>query len=338
MSSNEKSQFFVSIVLAIGSDKIENVNRLEELQNYLDERYSDYEILLLVKRNAQPIIQQKIEKILKAIPAIRYLQLTNDVPDDVALAAGLENSIGDFIVLYDPLTDPIDNIAKAIEMCRTGSDVVVGTAKTPSSLMYSLIRPCVNWLLTSIDYRLPKNATSFRCLSRRAANSVMSIGSFHQQFFMRIQKSGYQANELRYDSHATQPKTFAKGFREVMRLMVFNSFAPLRLMSVLGLIGSTLACLISLYAVIVRFVKDDVVSGWASTVLIISLIAVVQFIILSFISEYLVRLLTEHSRHNDYSVVFEKNSSVMVNQDRINVLESSTSNKDINLVQTGRNK
>ena len=114
MSSNEKSQFFVSVVLAIGSDKIESVNRLEELQNYLDERYSDYEILLLVKRNAQPLIQQKIEKILKTIPAIRYLQLTNDVPDDVALAAGLENSIGDFIVLYDPLTDPIDNIAKAI--------------------------------------------------------------------------------------------------------------------------------------------------------------------------------------------------------------------------------
>ena len=50
------------------------------------------------------------------------------------------------------------------------------------------------------------------------------------------------------------------------------------------------------------------------------------------------RLLTEHGRQNDYSVVFEKNSSVMVNQDRINVLESSTSNKDINLVQTGRNK
>ena len=155
---------------------------------------------------------------------------------------------------------------------------------------------------------------------------------------MRIQKSGYQANELRYVSHATQPKTFAKGFREVMRLMVFNSFAPLRLMSVLGLTGSTLACLISMYAVIVRFVKDDVVSGWASTVLLISLIAVVQFVILSFISEYLVRLLTEHGRQNDYSVVFEKNSSVMVNQDRINVLESSTSNKDINLVQTGRNK
>ena len=338
MSSIEKSQFFVSIVLAIGSDKIESVNRLEELQIYLDERYSDYEILLLVKRNAQPIIQQKIEEILKAIPAIRYLQLTNNVPDDVALAAGLENSIGDFIVLYDPLTDPIDNIAKAIEMCRTGSDVVIGTAKTPVSLMYSIVRPCVNWLLTSIDYLLPKNVTSFRCLSRRAANSVMSIGSFHQQFFMRIQKTGYQASELRYESHATKQKTFAKGFREVMQLMVFNSFAPLRLMSVLGLLGSTLACLISLYAVIVRFVKDDVVSGWASTVLLISLIAVVQFVILSFISEYLVRLLTEHGRQNDYSVVFEKNSSVMVNQDRINVLESSTSNKDINLVQTGRNK
>ena len=338
MKNMEKSQFFVSLVIVVGTEKIAGIDNLSIVQKYLNERYSDYEVLLLVKKSAQVLVQQRLNDLLQEIPAVRYLQLANDIPDDVALAAGMENAIGDFVVLFDPTSDPIDNIGTAIEMCRSGSDVVVGTAKTPSTLLYSIVRPFANSLLHSIDYRLPRNATAFRCLSRRAANAVMSTGSFHQQFFMRIQNSGYPAKELRYQSLSKYSKTFMNGFRETMRLMVFNSFSPLRLMSALGLVGSTIACLISLYAVIVRFLKDDIASGWASTVLLISFISIIQFVILSFISEYLVCLLTEHARQSEYSIVFEKNSSVMVNQDRINVLDSSTSDKDQSLVQTGRNK
>lgn len=338
MKSTEKSQFFVSLVMVIDAERIGGLHLLSSVQKYLEERYTDYEVLLLVKRSAQAVVQSQISDLLEKIPSVRYLQLSNNVPDDVALAAGMENAIGDFIVLFDPVSDPLEIIDQSIETCRSGSDVVVGTSKTSSTFFYSLIRPLVNWLLSSIDYKLPRNATSFRCLSRRAANSVMAIGSFHQQFFMRIQKTGYQAAELKYQSFSKTRKTFMKGFRDMMRLMVFNSFSPLRFMSALGLVGSTMACLISLYAVIIRFLKDDVVSGWASTILLISFISVIQFVILSFISEYLVRLLTEHSRHDEYSVVFEKNSSVMVNQDRINVLDSSISNKDLNLVQTGRDR
>lgn len=338
MKSSEKSQFFVSVVMVIDGERVDGLHLLPAIQKYLDDRYTDYEVLLLVKRDAQAVAQAQISDLLEKIPSIRYLQLSNNIPDDVALAAGMENAIGDFIVLFDPVSDPLEIIGQSIETCRSGSDVVVGTANTPSSFLYSLVRPLVNWLLASIDYKLPRNATSFRCLSRRAANSVMAIGSFHQQFFMRIQKTGYQAKELKYQSFSKTPKTFIKGFREMMRLMVFNSFSPLRFMSALGLVGSTIACLISLYAVIIRFLNDDVVSGWASTILLISFISFIQFVILSFISEYLVRLLTEHSHHDEYSIVFEKNSSVMVNQDRINVLDSSVSNKDLSLVQTGRDR
>ncbi len=58
---------------------------------------------------------------------------------------------------------------------------------------------------------------------------------------------------------------------------------------------------------------------------------------LSFISQYITRLLRDINRKSDYAVVFEKNSKVMVNRDRINVLEEEES-PDKNFVQTGRNK
>lgn len=338
MTTQDKSQSFVSVVMALDIQRLDALNNLLEIQQYLDCRYNDYEIVLIVKKNAQNAVGLKIDRILSETPAIRYLQLTNNAPNDIALAAGLENAIGDFVVICNPLMDPVDNIQKSIDICKSGSDVVIGTSKTPSSALYSMVRPLVSCLLTSIDYRLPRNATEFRCLSRRAANAVMATGRFHQQFFMKIQKSGFEATELPYVSQLAYPKTFWNGFRETMHLMVFNSSAPLRFMSVLGLVGSTFACLVSLYALVVRFFQENVISGWASTVLLISLFSLIQFIILSFISEYLARLLTEQNHSHAYSIVFEKNSQVMVNQDRINVLETSTNIDDVNTVQTARNK
>jgi hypothetical protein len=41
------------------------------------------------------------------------------------------------------------------------------------------------------------------------------------------------------------------------------------------------------------------------------------------------RLLDDRSEQDDFSVVFEKNSSVMVNRDRVNVLNKSL-NDDVN--------
>lgn len=333
----EKSQSFVSVVTVIDIERAHCVKVIPQLQENLEERFSDYEIVLIVKKNAQSAVALPLARMMEKIPAIRYLQLASNTPNDVALSAGLENAIGDFIVLWDLETDPIDCVGQAVELCKAGSDVVIGTAKANDSKAYEMLRPFVTWLLASADYRLPRNATSLRCLSRRAANTVMATRQFHQQLFMRIQKSGYESAQLPYKFLKARPKTVFLGVHEMLRLMVFNSAAPLRMMSLLGLSGSAVACLFSLYALLLRFFRDDVMSGWASTVLIISFFALLQFVILAFISEYLARLLIEQSHPQSYSVVYEKNSLVMVNQDRINVLENSI-NTDQNFVQTGRNK
>lgn len=333
----EKSQSFISVIIDLQVNKLEALNHIEALQQYLDARYNDYELLLLVQKNAQRAVHHQIDSLLKTVPAIRYLQLTNNIPTDVALAAGLENAIGDFLVLLDPVGDPLDLIEKSVSLCKEGNDVIVGTAKTKSSPLYAITRPLVSWALASIDYKLPRNATNFRCLSRRATNAVIATGHFHQQFFMRIQNSGFEQKVLPYISFSSEEKTFYKGVREMMRLMVFNSSSPLRFISMLGLSGSAIACVVALYAVLMRFIRDDIVGGWASTFLLISFFSFLQFVILAFISEYLGRLLTEQDHSQDYAIIFEKNSAVMVNQDRINVLEISTS-ADENFVQTGRNK
>ncbi|MDU4354379.1 hypothetical protein PO654_12240 [Phytobacter diazotrophicus] len=121
------------------------------------------------------------------------------------------------------------------------------------------------------------------------------------------------------------------------RLMVFNPSRPLRRVSVVGAIGSTSALLFAIYGIVVNLINGHVVKGETTTILFLSLLFMLQFIMLAFFGEYLSRLLDDRSEQAAYSVVFEKNSAVMVNQDRVNFLNDATA-EESNLVQTGRDR
>ena len=300
-----KSESFVSVVAVLGADTRETVEKVPETVSYLRERYSDFEIVLVAKKSAES-------------EAERLVQLTDDGPNDVAREAGLENAIGDFVVLTEPKYDPVDLIGKAVTMCREGTDVIVGVSALQHSIAYNLLRPVSQLLLRLADYRLPRNASHFRCLSRRAANAVTQSGKAHQLFYMRIQKSGYGFKTLEYKSLCSEGRGFWHALRKLVKLLVFNSQAPLHLISGLSFGASLVAFLFAVYAVGIKLFLYGVVDGWTSTFLAISLFAMLQFLILGFIGEYLARMLDEQSRQSSYSTVFEKNSLTMVDADRIN--------------------
>ena len=61
------------------------------------------------------------------------------------------------------------------------------------------------------------------------------------------------------------------------------------------------------------------------------------FLILSFLGEYLVRIIFDHGNDQPYSVVQEKHSSVMLDYHELNIREDSVSDS-VNLTQTGRDR
>lgn len=335
-----KSESFVTVVLKTQDLSEELAKKLLQIQEILDVHYTDYEILIVSKGPYRDVPRTSaIDHILESIPSIRFLQLSGCVHDDVVWAAGLENAIGDFIVLYDHFNDPVTIIPEAVEKCKSGFDVVVGVSNQSLPYAYRFLRDTASHILKAIDYHIPKNSTSLRCLSRRAVNAVTDTGRFHHQFYLRIQKTGYPVSNLSYEpvSEKQVKKSILYGFRNLIRLMVFNSSRPLRWMSIIGMIGSFSALLFAIYSIVVNLINGHVVEGWTTTILFMSVLFMLQFIMLAFFGEYLSRLLDDRNEQAAYSVVFEKNSAVMVNQDRVNVLTNSI-NEELNLVQTGRDR
>lgn len=334
-----RSDSFVSVALLLEQQLSSIEDNLKNIQEELDKNYTDFEIVVIGRGMNTPFSTADSEVLQRTI-GVRYIQLSSPVSEDVAWTAALENAIGDFVVLFTRGTDPIHVIHETVTVCKSGYDVVVGVADQRCSLVYSVCRSLSGFILRSIDYCLPRNSTNLRCLSRRAVNSVTQTGRLHHQLIMRIQKTGYPQTAYHYNLLA-HPKrasySLFGGVRRLIHLLVFNSSRPLRWISEAGLIGSLLAFLIALYSILIHFVRSRVIEGWTTTILFMSALFILQFFMMSFFGEYLGRLLDESSDRDDYSVVFEKNSLIMVNQDRINVLGLSVSSES-NRVQTGRDR
>ncbi len=317
----EKLNSFVSVVSLIDgdSDKIESY--LQALHFHLDENFYDYEIVLIEQRIPSENLTDKLENLLTTIPSVRYLKLAFPVHDDVALAAGLENAIGDFVVLHSERDDPVDCISDIVRQSLDGFDIVIGTSAQNQTIGYKLVRPLIQRVLKRIGYNVPRNATGLRCLSRRAVNAVTQSGRFHHKLYVRINKTGYPYANYNYvqKNHSARKRTLLNGILQGLYLLVFNSTKPLRWMSGLGIFGSLMAFSFSLYSIAIHYFKETVIEGWTTTILFISMLFMIMFMILAFFGEYLGRLLNERNEQSDYTVSFEKTSSVMLDEKRKNV-------------------
>ncbi|MCR9421156.1 MULTISPECIES: glycosyltransferase [Vibrio] len=333
----KKQDSFVSVILEV-NDKFSILEQyVKELSSYLHQRYSDYEIVI-IDQSSSSISSDKIDDLLKEYPSIRYIYLSYEVSKDVAVAAGIENAIGDFVINLDISSDPIDIIDPLVNECRTGNDIVLGVSEQKSTYLYSFVRPFISKILHSVGYDFPRNFSGTMCLSRRTVNSVTESGRFYHKLYIRIARTGYKMTEYRYDSKCIENrKTVTAGIRDALQFTIFNSTKPLRWMSGLGVFGSLLAFAFALYSLLVNLFNNNISPGWTTLVLFSSVLFFLLFTMLAFFGEYLARLLNDRSEHRSYSVVYEKNSNVMLEEERFNVLYDSET-QDLNAVKTGRNK
>ena len=332
---------FVSVVCALCDDADIIEDYLSELCLMLDATFSDSEVLL-VDRDSTDETHSLVEKLLGKLPRLRFIALSARVEEEVALAAGMENAIGDFVVTLRPATDPVHLVVDGVKLSMKGQDVITGVSTRSRGIFNSAMGGIFRILLGKlIGHRIPKNSTHFRVLSRRAVNGITRTGRYRHRFFVRVSHLGYKCGTLRYEPKSRGGRPLHEGTLEKIRIslgmVVFNSTRPLRFAAAMGLLGSGLAFSFAAYSVGIRLVKANVVEGWTTLMFVMSAIAFLQFLILAFLSEYVSRMLDEKSPGEDYDVAFEKHSSVMINPSKRNVLDDSVSQNQ-NRVQTGRDR
>jgi glycosyltransferase involved in cell wall biosynthesis len=325
-----KADLLISAVSVIHNDAAVLPAFLEEVSAALAQHYANYEVLL-VDNGSTDETDQVVQQLLERHKCIRCLRLTRLREDEIALMAGLDAAIGDYVVTLHPDFDPPAEIARLVERCRDGADLVLGVDRHPpaSHPLYRLLRG--SYLALSrrmLRFQIVVGTTGLRAMSRQAVNALVKV-RLRRRYFAIIAADVGLITEVhpyeRISRSGRRPlRRLLMAIRIGLSVIVHNSIAPLRMASVIGLLGSFLSLLYSLYVVAIYLFKPDVMPGWTTLSLVMSGLFGAMFVMLALMGEYLGRLLEESAERPLYHVRDEQSSAVMLaDLSRRNVLDRS---------------
>jgi polyisoprenyl-phosphate glycosyltransferase len=323
------SDCFVSVVAPLSNDGKIVSDFIVEVLDILKANYTNYELIMVDDGSADKTVDL-VEDKLKAIECIRLVRLSRQFGEEVAISAGLDSAIGDFIVVMIPNDDPPSAIPEMVALCRLGTTgIVTGVrAYRESEPFWSRLGAKLFYWYTRrvLDLNLPENSTQFRALSRQAVNAITQVRDQYRYIRLISNFIGYSQIEYKYNPINRSGETRRRGFWQSANMaadiVIANSAHPLRVVSVLGLIAGLLNLLYITYVVLIFLFKAQVAEGWTTTNFQSALMFFFIFVILTVLSEYVGRILNEARRRPLYYIFEEKNSSVMLaDAERRNVVE-----------------
>lgn len=304
---------------------------LEDVFRALEPNYTFFEIIL-VDDSSSDDTPAVVGKLLTRFQRVRYLRLSRRFGTEVAISAGLESAIGDFMVILSPESDPCGMIPDLINTARRSGGILTGVAsghRRRGPLAGAAAAGFRFYCRRYLGINLKKDSTGFRVLSRQVVNAITQIKDRRRYLRLFTNTVGY---DLQYFDFQPINRTgrrerthFFEEVNQAIDIIVTSSPHPLRLASRLGLLASVLNAFYMAYISAVYFLKPHVAEGWTTTSMEISIMCFFLFVILAILCEYVGRLLEEVQGRPLYFIGQEKNSSVLLeHQVKKNVVNVST--------------
>ena len=240
----------------------------------------------------------------------RYIALARNFGHQIAITAGMEAAAGDAVVVMDAdLQDPPEVVLDLVAKWQEGFEVVYARRVTRSgesrfkrwsaALFYRLLRR-----LTSVD--IPQNVGDFRLVDRKAIQTFRAMPE--RDRFVRGMFAWMGFRQTAVDFHRDprpigQTKyTFSKMVRLAFDGAIGFSDAPLRLALWLGALVSLGAVLLGIYVAGLAFRDAALVPGWASIVILVSLLAGMNLLMTGIVGLYVGRIHAEVKQRPLYVV------------------------------------
>jgi glycosyltransferase involved in cell wall biosynthesis len=324
------SDLFASVVAPLHDDADIVEAFVRDVLAVLAAHYENYE-LVLVDDGSTDATAARVAALLPSERCIRLIRLSRRFGRDVAISAGMDTVIGDFVVVLVPESDPPELIPEFIERCRRGAGIVYGIrARRPKEALYlSLGTRVFYWYFNRVvGVDLPRNSTDYRAYSRQSVNAITRIKDRLRYLRTFGGYVGFGGEPFVYEPRPRRARTRGRTPGEALALAinmtVANSTQPLRIASLVGLALAGLSAVHVVYVLAARVLSPEVAEGWTTQQVFASIMFGFLFVILATLCEYMGRLLGEVKDRPLYFVLEEKTSAVpLADEQRRNVVTES---------------
>jgi len=228
----------------------------------------------------------------------------------IAVTAGLDHAHGDAVVVMDAdLQDPPEVILEMIARWKEGYEIVYARRRSrdgesafkkfTSKLFYRLLGQ-----ISDVD--IPRDVSDFRLMDRNVVEAFREMPERDRYVRGMIHWLGFRQTSVEFDRPARAAGETKYNFWKLLRLamsaVVSFSDAPLKLAVWVGAGVSAFAAGYGAYAIYRGLFADDAASGWASTVVIISLLCGINMLLTGMVGIYVGRIHAEVKRRPLYVV------------------------------------
>ncbi len=257
--------------------------------------------------DASPIV---LEARARTDSRYRFLRLSRNYGQQVALTSGMARARGQAVVLMDAdLQDPPEVILDMIAKWREGYEIVYAQRlsregespfkRVTAGLFYRLLGKLG-------DVEIPQNVGEFRLVDRKALDAFLAMperdrfvrGMFSwigfRQTVVRFHRPARAAGETKY--------SLAKMMRLAANGLVSFSDAPLRAALWLGLAVCGVAAAYALYVVAMWIAGANLARGWSSIIVVMTLLGGANMLMTGVLGVYIGRIYSEVKRRPLYFV------------------------------------
>ncbi len=233
-------------------------------------------------------------------PEVSGIKLARNRGHQNALLCGLMTAPGDMLISVDAdLQDDLGVIPQMVRHYRNGCDVVYGVRKRRDTDTFFKRFTAEGYykLMAAMKVDVVFNHADYRLMSRRALDALSEYREVN--LFLRglVRLLGFQSAIVEYD----RAERFAGESKYPLKKMLsfawqgITSFstAPLRLITTMGFVISLISCGLAFWALGTRFLFDEALPGWTSTVVPMYFLGGIQLLSLGVIGEYIAKIYME---------------------------------------------
>ncbi len=281
-----KEHNFVSAVVYLHNMQRQIASFLKQLQGELEANFEQYEIICVNDASTDESVEAVRQFAKEKTFPLTIVQMSTWQGPELAMTAGIDVAIGDFVFEFDRLT-LCDRPALLMECYRkalTGCDVV---SACPEKTVGGAKKMFYRWFNRSFDSVYPVREDAFRLVSRRALNRVHAISATPPYRKAAYAASGLKVGTVCFSGSCKVPVPEKDPMAKALDSLALYTHVAYKFsfgFSVLMLLATVF---FAIYSVVIYLSPVHQVEGWTSTMLVICFCFFGVFFMLTLVIKYL---------------------------------------------------
>jgi len=289
----------LSVVLPIYNEREVVIPFYHALRSALDALVKDYEIIFVDDGSVDGTLQE-LQKLAASDAHLIVIELTRNFGNAMAIATGLENASGEWVVTMDSdFEDRPEHIADLYRKAKEGYDVVYALRESKHKSFVKDIGSRAFYFLISRVANSPMhpNTGNFGIMRQDVVRALHKMTERTRYFagirswvgFSQVGIDLPRGNRLAGRPKQSLPRLIKQALDG---LFAFSTF-PLKLLTFLGTIAFFFGLAIAAAIIVLRITRPGMPVAWAATIMAVVFVGGIQLIGLGILGEYLGRIYDE---------------------------------------------